>query len=773
MKRIIQNSLKGAGIVILYFMFSTYLCANASVCEVTKTNGGGFTTTIQSVVCNTGTNTHTIVLRIEHNGCSGPLCKELSHYSVEADPGTYSNISVQVISGGMTYTNIDLGPNLGASTPFQGFKIDGTDGIGDGQAGIFTITYTLAGGLQDQQVSAKAGTSLQLASFTIADFTYVMTCNNTGCGSIVGPTAIDDNATTPINTPVNITILANDIPGSGALVPSSVTFVSGTAPPPSVGVFTKNSSGLVTFTPATGYTGIATIDYQVCDVNSLCDIAIITVTITPVITGPTAVDDNATTPINTPVNITILSNDIPGSGALVPSSVTFVSGTAPPPSVGVFTKNSSGLVTFTPATGYTGIATIDYQVCDINSLCDIATITVTITPGITGPTAVDDNATTPINTPVNITILANDIPGSGALVPSSVTFVSGTAPPPSVGVFTKNSSGLVTFTPATGYTGIATIDYQVCDVNSLCDIATITVTITGGGGPDTDGDGCPDDVDDYPTDPTRCFDNYFPANGPGTLAYEDLWPGQGDYDFNDLVCDYRFKSVTNAQNKVVEMFGTFIIKAFGAEFENGFGFQLPNNNVNPANVAVTGYDLQEGYITLGANGLEQGQAKPTVIVYDNAYNRMPFPGQGIGVNTTPGAPYVTPDTITVHIGFSSPVYTMAQIDIPNFNPFIIVDLNRGMEVHLPDYLPTSLADPSYYGQAQDDTRPAIGKYYKTVNNLPWAINIYESFAYPKEKVDIVNTYNHFVEWATSGGVQYPDWYMNKPGYRNQSNIYQH
>jgi LruC domain-containing protein len=221
------------------------------------------------------------------------------------------------------------------------------------------------------------------------------------------------------------------------------------------------------------------------------------------------------------------------------------------------------------------------------------------------------------------------------------------------------------------------------------------------------------------------------------------------------------------------MFGTFIIKAFGAEFENGFGFQLPNNNVNPANVAVTGYDLQEGYITLGANGLEQGQAKPTVIVYDNAYNRMPFPGQGIGVNTTPGAPYVTPDTITVHIGFSSPVYTMAQIDIPNFNPFIIVDLNRGMEVHLPDYLPTSLADPSYYGQAQDDTRPAIGKYYKTVNNLPWAINIYESFAYPKEKVDIVNTYNHFVEWATSGGVQYPDWYMNKPGYRNQSNIYQH
>ncbi len=29
----------------------------------------------------------------------------------------------------------------------------------------------------------------------------------------------------------------------------------------------------------------------------------------------------------------------------------------------------------------------------------------------------------------------------------------------------------------------------------------------------------------------------------GTLAYEDLWPGKGDYDFNDLVVDYDFDIV--------------------------------------------------------------------------------------------------------------------------------------------------------------------------------------------------------------------------------------
>ena len=673
MKRNLTKYLNRAGILILFIVFAVTGFSQKSPCGISKSNGGGFTSAIQSVVCNQN-GTYTFVLHVEHNGCPGPICKALSHYSVEADPGTYSNISVQILTGGMSYTNIDLGPNLGGD-PFQGFKIDGVSGIGNGQAGSFNITYTLTGSLQDEQVSAKAGLFPQLASFTIAEFTSVMNCNNTACG-----------------TPV---------------------------------------------------------------------------------TGPDAINDNAATTINTPVNINILTNDIPGSGALVPGSVTFISGTAPPVSVGVFTIFSPGVVKFTPANNYTGTATINYQVCDVNSLCDIATITVTITGSpIIGPDAINDNATTTINTPVNINILTNDIPGSGALVPGSVTFVAGTAPPVSSGLFTILSPGVAKFTPANNYFGTATINYQVCDVNSLCDIATITVTIPSGGG-DSDNDGCPDDVDEYPNDPTRCFDNNFPAVGTGTLAYEDLWPGQGDYDFNDLVCDYKFTSVTNASNKVVELTGTFTVNAFGASLHNGFGFQFPNNNIMPGSMTVSGYNLQESYIVLNGQGLEAGQSKPTVIVYDDAYNLMPNPGMGIGVNTTPGTPYVTPVTLTIHMVFNPPQYTMLQINIQNFNPFIIVDQNRGLEVHLPDYPPTSLANPAYFAQAQDDSKPSIGRYYKTSNNLPWAINIYESFAYPKEKIDIINTYTHFVQWATSGGVNYPDWYMNKPGYRNAGNIYTH
>lgn len=265
--------------------------------------------------------------------------------------------------------------------------------------------------------------------------------------------------------------------------------------------------------------------------------------------------------------------------------------------------------------------------------------------------------------------------------------------------------------------------------------------------------------------------NHFPASGYGTLAFEDLWPGKGDYDFNDLVLDYQFEIKTNTNNKVDQVIGTFIIKAFGAALENGFGFQL-SSNIVASDLNVSGYSLTENIIHLNGNGTEAGQSKPTIIVYDNAFNQMQHPGIGIGVNTDPAAPYVTPDTIRIVINFPANRYTFNDLDISNFNPFLIVNLERGVEVHLPDYPPTSLVDQSKFRTYDDNSNPSIGVYYKTVNNLPWAINIYESFAYPIEKKDITSAHLKFAQWAISGGVQYPNWYQNLAGNRNDSNIYQ-
>ncbi|MCD4773416.1 MAG: LruC domain-containing protein [Bacteroidales bacterium] len=306
-----------------------------------------------------------------------------------------------------------------------------------------------------------------------------------------------------------------------------------------------------------------------------------------------------------------------------------------------------------------------------------------------------------------------------------------------------------------------TVDPLPC---MILDLPLIDYTAT-----DTDGDGIPDSFDDYPADGDYAFNNYYPCEADyGTLAYEDLWPAKGDFDFNDLVINYNFNQITNGENKIAKINAEFIAKANGAGFENGFGFEL---STNPASVnTVSGQNLQEGFITLNANNTEAGQSNAVIIAYDNAFNLLPHPGTGIGVNTSPGATYVTPDTFNIIIDLASPM-TSAQIGIPPFNPFIIINKNRDYEVHLPNHTPTDLAETSIFGTWDDNTQTGNGIYYKTVNNLPWAINIWAPFEYPKEKVEIAATYLKFVDWAQSDGALYPDWYGDNSGYRNESNIY--
>jgi LruC domain-containing protein len=255
----------------------------------------------------------------------------------------------------------------------------------------------------------------------------------------------------------------------------------------------------------------------------------------------------------------------------------------------------------------------------------------------------------------------------------------------------------------------------------------------------------------------------------GTIVFEDLWPGKGDYDFNDLVLYFKSTMTTNFQNKVTDLQIKLYVRAAGASFENGFGIQF--DGLVPGDIAsVTGGDLQYSYITLSANGTEAGQAKAVIIPWDNWKNvvNMVTP---MFFNTVPGAPVGTADTITMNIHFTSPVTTAALGTAP-FNSFIIRNMERVAEIHLPNYVPTTLAENCpYFGTMEDATNPALGKYYVTSNNLPWALNIPEQFDYPWEKVSIIDAYNYFATWAESGGAQYPTWYKDLPGYRNAANIW--
>jgi LruC domain-containing protein len=287
---------------------------------------------------------------------------------------------------------------------------------------------------------------------------------------------------------------------------------------------------------------------------------------------------------------------------------------------------------------------------------------------------------------------------------------------------------------------------------------------------DSDGDGVSDVFDQFPTDATRAYINYYPSQTTySTLAFEDNWPNKGDYDMNDVVVSYQYQYISNAQNNVVEMYGNFAVAAAGATFKNGFGVQFP---FSPSVVSsVTGTHLKDGYIKTTSSGLEASQSKAVIIPFDNYSDLIQNPGGAYFINTDPSMAKVTGDTAKVHIVFTSAISTSTLGTAP-FNPFIISNERRGYEIHLPNYVPTDLVNTALFGTADDNSKPSSGLYYVTKENWPWGISFPQQFSYPTERDTISKGYLHFLDWSGSGGTTYTDWYSNTAsGYRNNTYIY--
>lgn len=291
---------------------------------------------------------------------------------------------------------------------------------------------------------------------------------------------------------------------------------------------------------------------------------------------------------------------------------------------------------------------------------------------------------------------------------------------------------------------------------------------------DTDKDGVQDADDAYPNDATRAYNNYYPSDKVfGTLAFEDNWPGKGDYDMNDVVVDYKMNRVTNVENNIVEVVANFVVRASGANNKNAFGFQL--DGIAPEiiqGVKGTKIGYTADLFKYKNNGLEENQEFANCIVFDNFFSVMKPAGGGvIGVNVEKEGKFVPHVEITVTMTFAKKI-SIKELTTDKFNFYIVSNVDkkeRGREIHMPDAVPTSLVNKELFGTYDDSSTGS--HYYRTKNNLPWAINVLQGFEYPVEKVSIEKAYNYFIKWAESSGKQYKNWFENVQGYRNPEYIY--
>ncbi|WP_179414999.1 LruC domain-containing protein [Mucilaginibacter sp. E4BP6] len=324
--------------------------------------------------------------------------------------------------------------------------------------------------------------------------------------------------------------------------------------------------------------------------------------------------------------------------------------------------------------------------------------------------------------------------GSSATVGTYTTFVGNIIATASITMTT----GATTTGRLFALNGAVTMD----DNTAYASVSQIT---------DTDGDGVADNLDDYPNDPKKAYNNYSSTSG-STVAFEDQWPKIGDFDMNDLIMAYKYNVVTNAQNVVVQVIGYYTLRATGGTLGSAFGveFPIPSSSVD----------------SLTGGTLEAGQTHAVVMVFANMRDETQ------NWNTIPGITPSAPLNYTVKFNVvNGPTLSAFGTE---YNPFIYNMVGGSREeVHLPGQLPTDLADKTLFGTGDDNTNVAAGTYYVTKTGLPYALSVPGSgFIYPIEGTDITKVYLHFADWAQSGGSLFTDWYSNTAvGYRNVSLLF--
>lgn len=278
--------------------------------------------------------------------------------------------------------------------------------------------------------------------------------------------AIADFITIASNTPVTFNPLINDL----GIDVSLITFES-----PQFGTLVANADGTLTYTSIEGYGGADFFEYQICDDYGNCDVGVVNIN---VIGGsnaaPIANNDMVNTPVNTPVDIDALGNDIDPEGQMLTIS------NATQGSNGTVIIVSGNQINYVPDTDFEGTDEFIYVMCDPSGLCDTATVMVIV--GENGnpnnpPTATDDFSVTTVNEAVVINILFNDTDEDGHNI--SITNVG----LPTFGTVVINSDSSITYTPAIDFVGEDVFAYTICDNGTpeLCSTAIVEVVVLAAG----------------------------------------------------------------------------------------------------------------------------------------------------------------------------------------------------------------------------------------------------------------------------------------------------
>jgi VCBS repeat-containing protein len=244
------------------------------------------------------------------------------------------------------------------------------------------------------------------------------------------------------------------------------------------GTLALNTNGGFTYLSATNYNGSDSFTYRANDGTTNGNLATVTINITPVNDPPIAVNDTYTTLEDVRLTVAtpgILANDTDVEGD--PLTAFLVSNG----SHGSVNLNTDGSFSYTPSTNYNGTDSFTYIVSDGQTIGNIATVTINVTPVNDAPIAYDDSYTTLENVslivPAAAGILTNDVDVDGDVL--SAWLVANV----SHGSLNLKPDGSFTYTPSTNFYGSDTFTYLEDDGQIAGNIATVTINVVNTNAP--------------------------------------------------------------------------------------------------------------------------------------------------------------------------------------------------------------------------------------------------------------------------------------------------
>jgi len=517
---------------------------NGNVIVPNNTPAGVYTITYQICTVATPTACATTTVQI-----TVPAATPTPTVHATLDTFTYSGTATQTVGNVLTNDTVSgttsattsnvtisqVSTPTGAVVP----RIDTTNGNvivpNNTPAGIYTITYQIctvatptACATTTVQITVPAATPTPTVQANPDEFTYSGTATQT-----VGNVLTNDTVSgTTSATTSNVTISQVSTP-TGTVVPR---------------IDTTN--------------GIYTITYQICTVATPTACATTTVQITVPAATPTptvqATPDTFTysgtatqtvgnvltndtvsgTTSATTSNVTISQVSTP-TGTVVPRIDTTnatvqvtVPAATPTPTVqanpdtftysGTATQTVGNVLTNDTVSGTTSATTSNVTISQVSTPTGAVVPRIDTTNGdVIVPNntpagiytityqIVDDRATTPLNTPIVVNVLANDTL-NGATTPNVVAN-------PANGTVIVNLDGSIEYRPNTGFTGTDTFVYELCNPQGNCDSATVTIevvnTIIPYNGMSVDGDGKNDyfhigGIESYPNNVVRIYNRW-------------------------------------------------------------------------------------------------------------------------------------------------------------------------------------------------------------------------------------------------------------------------